>query len=289
MSTVTVDIEPFDMGAITKGYPCILVIGRRGTGKSVLLKDILFHYHQFGIKRLVVFSETESVNGYFSEFVPPIFVHSPVTVDAIDRVWLSQQKLCMKKKAGKIPASQDTRLVVILDDLAFNKKIMNCKSLLEIMFNGRHSETIIIVTIQYVMALLPALRSNFDCVMLFKENTLQNRKRAYDNFAGFVPALTTFNAILDAATENYGCLVVYNRSSSTALSDNMFHYRANAGLDFRFGPASAWEYNKKHYESPLEKMLREEEKYKHKEEDSERFITMPSASSKNATIIVNKK
>ena len=76
---MNLELKKFDMKSISfkpnesKG-PVIVLIGRRDTGKSFLVKDVL--YHQQYIQIGTVISGTEEGNGFYGKLVPKLFIHN---------------------------------------------------------------------------------------------------------------------------------------------------------------------------------------------------------------------
>ena len=75
----------------------ILVLGRRRSGKSWLLRDIF--YYQKDIPMGLIFSGTEDANPFFSDFIPDSFIHSEYKPDIVETVISSQSKKIIKSKA----------------------------------------------------------------------------------------------------------------------------------------------------------------------------------------------
>ena len=79
---MTLELKKFDIKFISfrpdenKG-PVIVLIGRRDTGKSYLVRDLLY-YHQ-DIPSGVVICPTEGANKFYTYMVPPIFIHKEYT------------------------------------------------------------------------------------------------------------------------------------------------------------------------------------------------------------------
>jgi Poxvirus A32 protein len=144
MSKETAYVSEFDAKFITKGAPCITLTGHRRSGKSVILKEFMYYLHSAGVPRCCVFSGTEGANKYFSGFVPGVFIHSLDNMSKLETVFKSQKDMFEKKEFGLIPADTDLRLVLVMDDLAFNEKLMRSRILKEIFFNGRHYEITLI-------------------------------------------------------------------------------------------------------------------------------------------------
>jgi|LauGreDrversion4_2_1035121.scaffolds.fasta_scaffold67209_2 hypothetical protein len=49
------------------------MIGKRGTGKSSLVKDLLYYHSSIPIASVI--SATEHANRFYGDFVPGIFIH----------------------------------------------------------------------------------------------------------------------------------------------------------------------------------------------------------------------
>ena len=70
-------ITKFDMSSM-RDDKVIVLIGKRETGKSVLVKDLL--YYQKDIPIGTVISATESANCFYGNIIPPIFIHDEYTL-----------------------------------------------------------------------------------------------------------------------------------------------------------------------------------------------------------------
>ena len=75
-------------------------IGKRGTGKSCLVTDILFHKKH--IPSGIVMSATEEGNHHYKSFVPDLFIHGDYDKEVIERV-LARQKQQLVKYGTNAP------------------------------------------------------------------------------------------------------------------------------------------------------------------------------------------
>ncbi len=90
---------------------------QRGTGKSFLLRNILYamrHIFAFGI----VFSRTEVANGFFSDFIPESFIYDDVYPEAIERLMKMQADRRRAIDIRRPDFNTDLWSFVILDDCA---------------------------------------------------------------------------------------------------------------------------------------------------------------------------
>ena len=104
----------------------------------------------------------------------------------------------------------------------------------ELVFNGRHLHTGIIMGLQDIMSIRPNIRSQMDYTVSTAEDTVQSRKRLYETVFGVFPTFQKFCTVLNAATQNYGALVV--NTVTTDAKKQVTWYRAEYPVpDFSFG------------------------------------------------------
>ncbi|KAG5187365.1 hypothetical protein JKP88DRAFT_161720 [Tribonema minus] len=252
--TNRISVKRFDMSKLTKKHFTLVLTGKRGSGKSFLCKDIIFHLHEAKYPRCCIFSQTENANGFFSEFVPGIFIHSPFDLNVLANIIKQQKDLIMRQKLGQIPADQDTRLLLVLDDCAYDRRILASPVMREIMMNGRHYFISLIVTLQYLVDLAPSLRANVDVALFLKDNIRGNRERVWKHFAGFYENFHVFEAVFESCTANFECFCVDNTLSSTRHEDIVSYYKAS-DRDFRFGHPSLWKFHDRVYLSEEDEFL----------------------------------
>ncbi|NDE14534.1 hypothetical protein EBZ80_06340 [bacterium] len=219
----------------------VVLIGKRETGKSFLVKDLLWH-HQ-GLPVGTVISGTEGANMFYSKMVPPAFVHDEYSPLIIANV-LKRQKLIAKKIARDLSergtTAVDPRNFLILDDCLYDGSWIRDKNVRYLFMNGRHVHTMFIITMQYAMGIPPNLRTNIDYVFILRENIVANRRRLYEQYAGMFPDFDSFCQVMNQCTENFECLVIDNNAKSNKLEDQVFWYKATPHPDFRLCDASLW-------------------------------------------------
>jgi hypothetical protein len=234
--SMNIQLRKFDPSRIANDKVCV-VIGKRGTGKSTLVTDLL--WHKKDIPSGVVMSATEEGNHYYKQFVPDLFIYGDYNRDTIEKVIERQKSLV--SKGAKTPA------FILLDDCMYNKAFMKDNCIRQCFMNGRHWKIFFVLTMQYCMDLSPDLRANVDYVFILRENVIQNRERLYKSFFGVFPSFELFNQVMNACTENYECLVLDNTSKSNRLEDCVFYYKAPIRKGFRVGSQAMWDYHLKNY------------------------------------------
>ena len=114
---MSIKLKKFDMSAIGD-HQIIVFIGKRGTGKSFLVKDFLFHRQDIPVGTVV--SPTEKMNKYFSKFIPPIFIHEEYTPRLVTNVLKRQGDIIKKINSGEYGEDVDPRAFLIFDDCLFD-------------------------------------------------------------------------------------------------------------------------------------------------------------------------
>ena len=222
--------------------PMILLIGKKDTGKSFLVRDIL-HHTQDCYPIGTVISGTEVANEFFQHMVPSKLIHDKYKPEIVINVVKRQLALKQQRNHTK-STTMDPRAFLILDDCLFDDTWIRQESTRYVFMNGRHVDLTTMITMQYPLGVPPSLRTNVDFVFILRENIIGNRKRIYENYAGMFPTFDMFCQFMDQCTENYECLVICNSSSSNKLEDQVFWYKASDHPPFRLCADSLWVDNK---------------------------------------------
>jgi hypothetical protein len=124
---MSLELKRFDMKTISfkaneaKG-PVVVLIGRRDTGKTFLVKDLLYYHQDIPIGSVV--AGTEEGNGFYGKIVPKLFIHNEYNTAIIENI-LKRQKTVLKQVKKEMEAYKrttiDPRTFVILDDCLYDK------------------------------------------------------------------------------------------------------------------------------------------------------------------------
>lgn len=239
MAQAKLKLRRFDMSSIPDDKVVVL-IGKRETGKSFLVKDLLFHHRDIPIGCII--SGTEGANQFYSRIFPSSLIHGEYQPGIIKN-YLNHQKQAVldNKKTGK-----DIRSFMILDDCLYDSSWTKNKDVRALFMNGRHYKTMFIITMQYALGIPPNLRTNIDYVFILRENFINNRKKIYEQYAGMFPSFDVFCQVMDQCTEDFNCLVINNNSKSNKLEDQVFWYKAAPHEDFRLCKKEVWDWHFKH-------------------------------------------
>jgi hypothetical protein len=246
-------ILEFKLDSMEKN-PAIVMIAKRGSGKSFIIRDVLYHLKD--IPGGVIISPTDRLSSFYKNFFPDIFIHHDVKDNIFKKILARQvmmvEKMENKRKQGlKVNAAG----ILVMDDCLSRKKSWaRDESILEILMNGRHYLLTYILTMQTPLGIPPELRLNFDYIFLLKEDSMINKKKLRDNYASMFPTISSFIKFHDKCTENFRSMVVNNRCSSNKIQDKVFWFRAKK-RDFYFGSEKFIEIHKKYYDPNFKRKI----------------------------------
>jgi len=187
--------------------PICIIIGRKSSGKSVLVQDLLYHLTDIPTV-LCVSDPSYEFNECYSKYIPEEFKYSSYNSDTIKKI---------------IKDNPETG--IILDDFPCDKKTLS--DITNDILNLKDHNTMLI-TFQYTMLLFPLFMMNIDYVFIFRCNIRNNIKRLYDYFFSCFDTFTfdNFKKVFDVCTKNYECLVIDNTIKSNKIEDRVFWYKA---------------------------------------------------------------
>jgi hypothetical protein len=189
-------LKKFDLSRI-KDTSVVVMIGQRNTGKSILVRDLLYHNQELPVG--MVISGTEGSNEFYGKMIPGVFIHEEYTAELLEK-FVKRQKMITKRmrKEERIYGSSkiDPRAFIVMDDCLYDKAWTIDKNIRACFLNGRHFNAFFIFTSQYALAAPPMLRNNIDFVFVLREPRINARRKLHENYAGFVPTFDIFNQIM---------------------------------------------------------------------------------------------
>lgn len=215
----------------------------KNTGKSTLIKAILASKAHLA-PVIQVYNGTEDNNGMYSTMCPPALVH-----DKLDLNQLVQFKNRQTLAAQHIP--ENPWAIQVIDDCTDDPKILRHPVVQAYYKNGRHWHMIHILSLQYSLDIPPNIRTNIDYTFLLRESGKKNIKKLYENYCpDCVESYEDFSQLMSALTEDFGALVICNRTTSNKIEDCIFYCKIDPKAispAFRFGHQTTWDFsNERH-------------------------------------------
>lgn len=245
--TKYVDIQRFDMSRIKPGS-VVLVLGDRGTGKTIITKEILYNLRDYPMG-VVMAGSLDTVDEY-KQHVPNTLIYDEYVPELVTKLQDEQEKRLHQVGKARLPP-----VFLLLDDLMFDKnKINNDTFFKKAIFNGRHFNITIIIVAQYVKHISAELRPQADYIFTtYQKNSEQRRKIRMEFDVGF-PNDNVFHATMLACTKDWSCMVLDKHSMARdGIHQSVFHCKAQLHRKFRVGSANLWaihdkRYNPKYYD-----------------------------------------
>ena len=171
---------------IFKSDSNICIIGRRGTGISSIVKDILNNYSDNFISNSLIISPTEKLNKNYIKYLKAKVIYECDT-EIID---------------GYLKNKADGAIVFDKCDM----RPLNHEFILKLLSSNKP----IIIAISFGTRFDQNIRNKFDYVFFMEEKTYTNQKYLYDNYGTIIPTFNMFERILLQLTDNYGSMVISN-------------------------------------------------------------------------------
>ena len=239
-------VKRFDPSTL-KSHRIIIIVGKRGTGKSVMQEDLMQYFNaDIGM----AMTPTEESVEMFRKHMPDCWIYNSFSASKLEGMLNLQRALAREKKQRSV--------FLIMDDCMYDKQILRGVAIRDLFMNGRHLNVTLCNAVQYVMDMGPDLRTQVDYVFALRENIISNKTKLWKYFFGMFEKYEEFAKVMDKCTENHGALVMDNTIGSTNVEDCIFWYKAT--LDpppFRLGKQIFWNFSDKY--SKTERQIHEEE------------------------------
>lgn len=191
-------------------HPSVCLFGKRRTGKTFTLRDILakcFQHIPFGI----VCSQTAG-NGFWQQYVPPRFVFQDLQMhklqalldrqDAVIAKWKKDHPKECAEDADAYKKVPELAAYCILDDVISDRIQIQWMTQLNYLFvNGRHKCMSVFITSQHVKGVGPMIRGNMDVVVLQPIFQREARDTLADLYGGWMDKKLFF-ALMDDIVED---------------------------------------------------------------------------------------
>lgn len=237
--------------------PSIIMIAKRGSGKSWVARAILDHFNKVPVGLII--APTDRMNPFYSTYFPSTYIHYKWDSQILEGV-LSRQIKIIEKASEKLKKGKyiDARAFIIMDDcLGRGKDWKKSEAIQELLFNGRHYQLMYILTLQTPLGIGPDLRSNFDYVFLLATDIVTDMKKMYEHYAGMFPNLSAFKSVFSELVKDFGCMVVINRGTRSNLLEKIKWYRAPdlEDVHIKYGCKQFRTYHEKNFDKNWNKRL----------------------------------
>lgn len=214
--------------------PCILLIGRRRSGKSVNTMSLMYHYRNTFKWGLAFVGSNASIRDYV-KIMPSSFVYDQLDFNVL-------QTLIDRQNAAANRGDPE-QVFVLIDDLAYSSQVFKHKLIKQLYANGRHLGVTLIITTQYALAVPPLCRGNTDVVLASQEKSAIYRRKLFETFSIVFNTFGSFDKTYRACTKNYETFVMVSCSDNQKddVSSNCFWWKSLFPLpEFKVNPNGRW-------------------------------------------------
>jgi hypothetical protein len=218
----------------------MLVVGGRRTGKSMLMRDLLWHMRD-RIYDARVYTGTMEDEESWDNYTPAKYVtfcQEALPEEDLNAALRLQDE---RKKIAKLHGIKCPPSLFLFEDCEFLKpSIWSSQPVKSLALNGRHRRTFLMAAVQYLISARSEIRGMWDLAFFCFEPMTNNRERVFKNFGGMCGSFAEFDSIFCAATRDWGVLVIDCRAKSYKLQDCLFWYRAKDVGKYRLGVPDVW-------------------------------------------------
>lgn len=243
----------------------ILILGKRASGKTTLIKDILWHKRH--INRGIIIDPTIEYNSAYEDIFPrealfdTYIKEIPQNLidyqnriikkewETIKSMYPPNSSVYLTKKGEKnfyavesrdgteeiVESPIDTKSFIVFDDCLNDIKYMKDEHIRNLFLNGRTYNVMNVFSLDYTFTIPPELRTNADYVFILNDNSISRKKCIYAQYAAMFHSFEDFNAIFEECTKDYSCMVI---DYTSKIENQVFWYKAE--LDNCFED-SEWE------------------------------------------------
>lgn len=252
-------IHPINIKDTKQGAKYIL-IGAPGTGKSTLIKDIMyFKKHIIPIGH--VFSGTDDSNKFFTDFFPDSFIFTEEQLSSYmgkkEHESLLEENPVVKFKRRQQLASTylEPRNIVpwaleIFDDCTSDTRYLKRPPIQAIYKNGRHWRMLHLASYQFCLDMPTNIRTNVNGVFIMKEGNPKMRDRLFVNYSDGGMDRYEFDYIMDQLTEDYCAMYINKRAKSNRVDETILYYKSDPKripIDWKFGCKDFWRFHNDRY------------------------------------------
>ena len=217
-----------------------VILGPSGSGKSILLQNMILDLYRDCFSRIYIFSPSinvdyqtwEPVKKYINKTIPQNddeeFYYDRYDEESLNNIITTQRKIIEYQK--KQNHNKLFSILIVVDDFADDVKFSRNSKLLHSLFTrGRHSQISTVVATQKFNALSPIIRVNASDLYVFRLRNYSDLQSFLDEVSAIAPKDVILQMYNLAVSEPYSFLTVKFTSKD---KDKIFMIRFEKQLTF---------------------------------------------------------
>lgn len=212
-TTIHYDLFYFKLAMIL-ARTTILIYGKRGSGKTTLMCNILSELHKHYPLGCAI-APTATVRLELCKHMPSSLIWPEFDIDKLTAVvskftestmpdWMEYTNDTKKSEEQK---ADILNWLLIMDDCGFSEKTFRHVTFNNMYMNGRQVGQGIILNLQRLRSIGPQLRGQLDYVFLFRDLSKSVQESIHQDFFSFLE-FKHFKSLYMRCTEGYNCIVL---------------------------------------------------------------------------------
>ncbi len=209
-----------------------MVLAKRRSGKSVLIKDIL-SYAKDNYKSAHVFSLTAHLQPDLFNYVPENNVYEGLDLEKLDSIYNEQQKYIERMMEKGRKKEKCDHILLIFDDIISDKNVRLSSRFTDLFILGRHINIAVIVLSQYFggkYGLNAVCRKNCDFIFSFRPCNERDKKLVVEEYLSCKGYREGEELLKQVFNEDYQVLCVCVYKMTNEYEDFVFTYKADMNI-----------------------------------------------------------
>lgn len=184
-----------------------LIIGKRNTGKTTLIIELIKYINYKNDYKLFIVSPTSKLDDTYSKHFDSETLELSYTYDS-DKL----NEFLLNDEKG----------IIILDDCLFSHSKWNTDPVIrELLFNARCHRKLLFMAMQFPINMKPDLRSTFDTIFTSNDYSSINQKKIYDHYGGAFPSFQMFQNVFLPLTQGFQFMVISRCNNGRDVADKV--------------------------------------------------------------------
>ena len=182
---------------------CLLIIGKRHSGKSNLTHHLLSYYSK-NFHKVYVASGTERVNKFYTKsgLIPQECIY-----ESYSEEWGQSLIDGLERENSGLDRNSQKTVLLILDDLITTTNFHSSKTIEYFFTCSRHAALSVIVISQHINKVSPTIRDNSDYILVAQQNAESVKLLSSIYRSGKITS-KEYTTLYEDSTENYHFFVI---------------------------------------------------------------------------------
>jgi Cdc6-like AAA superfamily ATPase len=213
-----------------------LIYGKRRTGKTVLVRDLLYSIKDW-YSDIYVFSQTASIQSWNFEYADKNNIYNGLDIPALEQIWNNQEKY-IQLQMEMMPKGSDPseykktleHIVIVFDDVIADSQIRSSPIINNLFIKGRHYNIAVFILSQEFggrYGINKVSRANTDLIISFYLNNENDRKSMVEQFLSTINKKNGEQIFKQITNEPYTVIVIANFETNLDPEKYVYKYKAN--------------------------------------------------------------